>query len=31
MKTNIVKICYMNTEKSPDWYIWNAFCDNCGR
>jgi len=31
MKTNIIKINYMNTEKSLDWYIWNAFCDKCGK
>ena len=29
MKTN--KINYMNTDNSLDWYIWNVFCDICGR
>ena len=31
MKTNIMKVAYMHTDKSPDWYIWNAFCDECGK
>ena len=24
-----MKVDYMDINKSGDWYIWNAFCDEC--
>ena len=31
MKTNIMKVDYMDINKSGDWYVWNTFCDKCGK
>jgi len=31
MKTDIKQISYMDINESGDWYVWNEFCDLCGK
>ena len=31
MKTDIKQVSYMDINESGDWYVWNEFCDLCGK
>jgi len=31
MKTDIKQVAYMNTDKPGEWWVWNEFCDKCGK
>ena len=31
MIKDIKKVAYMDVSKSGDWYVWNEFCDKCGK
>jgi len=31
MKADVKQVAYMNINESGDWWVWNEFCNKCGK